>query len=181
MGQYYYAVVLPPTLPKKTEIVAVFNPLQRVISSKLMGHSYIGDPFTETVESHFLPGEKYHKHRLVWAGGYANPEKGRKRNLYDLARTKFEPMRHSTVPAMFKYLVNHSKKVCLDKTKQEKDAEGWQIHPLPLLTCEGNGLGGGDYFPDDKSQLEHVGTWARDIISVEAEIPADYTEIIVSF
>jgi hypothetical protein len=181
MGQYYHAVVLPPTQSKKAEIIAAFNPLKCVISSKLMGHSYIGDPFTETVESHFLPGEKFHKHCLVWAGDYADPEKGCKQNLYDLARKKFIDMRHSTVPALFRYLVNHSKQLYLDKTKQAKDEYGDQIHPLPLLTCEGNGQGGGDYFTEDEHLLQHIGSWARDIISVEAEIPAGYNEIIVSF
>ncbi len=181
MGQYYRAVILPPTQLKKTEIIAAFDSLRLVVSSKLMGHSYIEDPFTETVESHFMPGEKFYKHRLVWAGDYADPEKVGKENLYVLAKPKFENPRHSTVPKMFRYLVNHSKQVYLDKTKQEQDEDGYQIHPLPLLTCEGNGQGGGDYITEDEHLLQHIGSWARDIISVESEIPADYTEIIVSF
>jgi hypothetical protein len=43
------------------------------------------------------------------------------------------------------------------------------VHPLPLLTCSGNGRGGGDYCLDD----ERVGIWAFDRIGItddEAEI-----------
>ena len=83
----------------------------------------------------------------------------------------------SIAPLTTKYIVNHDKKQFVDKTKVPKDADGWRIHPLPLLTCEGNGRGGGDYH--GKSEL--VGSWARDIISVEtkkADFPKDYTELI---
>jgi hypothetical protein len=76
----------------------------------------------------------------------------------------------------FRYIVNHDKKQFVDKTKVpdingEKD---FKIHPLPLLTCEGNGSGGGDFHGEDK----RIGTWARDLISVEREKPADYKELI---
>jgi hypothetical protein len=75
-----------------------------------------------------------------------------------------------------RYLVNHDKKEFVDKTKTPKDNDGWQIHPLPLLTCEGNGRGGGDFHKGG----DVVGRWARDIISVErtkSAIPKDYTEL----
>ena len=65
-------------------------------------------------------------------------------------------------------------------------ADNWQINPLPLLTCEGNGRGGGDYRSDDCGSL--VGTWARDLIEITADekaialIKADgYTEIHPDF
>ena len=83
----------------------------------------------------------------------------------------------SIAPLTAKYIVNHDKKQFVDKTKVPSDAEGWRIHPLPFLTCEGNGRGGGDY--RGKSKL--VGIWARDMISIEtkkSDIPKDYTELI---
>jgi hypothetical protein len=43
-----------------------------------------------------------------------------------------------------------------------------------LLTVEGNGRGGGDYHTD--STL--VGSWARDIISVEMTISDTFQEIV---
>ena len=71
----------------------------------------------------------------------------------------------------------------MDKNKvpEIKDWEGAKIHPLPLLTCEGNGRGGGDFRGDEKGI---VGSWARDVISVEKTNPLvttdtmDYKEII---
>jgi hypothetical protein len=80
-------------------------------------------------------------------------------------------------PLTAKYLINHDKKEFVNKTKVPKDKDGWQLHPLPLLTCEGNGRGGGDF----RGESNLVGSWARDIISVEskkADIPKDYTELI---
>jgi hypothetical protein len=53
-----------------------------------------------------------------------------------------------------------------------------QFHPLPILTAEGNGRGGGDYRGADE---DLVGTWARDVISVEMEAPADYTMLVYNF
>lgn len=55
-------------------------------------------------------------------------------------------------------LVNHTKNLFVDTRKHA------EIHPLPLLTCEGNGRGGGDY---SGPHMEYVGSWARDILSVE--------------
>jgi hypothetical protein len=84
--------------------------------------------------------------------------------------------------AKTKYIVNHDKKQFVDKTKVPQDADGWRIHPLPLLTVEGNLRGGGDYFSENGK--EFVGSWARDIISIEskkADIPKDYVEIIPNF
>ena len=76
-----------------------------------------------------------------------------------------------------RYLVNHDKKQFVDKTKVPTDSDGWKIHPLPLLTCEGNGRGGGDF----RGESDLVGSWARDTISIEsrkADIPKGYTELI---
>ena len=76
-----------------------------------------------------------------------------------------------------KYILNHDKKEYVDKTKVPTDADGWRIHPLPLLTCEGNGRGGGDY----RGESNLVGYWSRDTISVEsrkADIPKGFREII---
>ena len=78
-----------------------------------------------------------------------------------------------------RYVVNHSRHLFVDKynVKEIKDWKGAKIHPLPLLTCEGNGRGGGDF----RGENVWVGTWARDIISVESKKPKGYTEITPNF
>jgi len=42
-----------------------------------------------------------------------------------------------------------------------------------LLTCEGNGRGGGDF----RGESELVGLWSRNLISVSEELPEGYTEL----
>jgi hypothetical protein len=69
----------------------------------------------------------------------------------------------------YTYIVNHTKKVYIEKKGD--------FHPLPILTAEGNGRGGGDY---NGPNMDLVGTWARDVISMEHEAP-DYTRIECEF
>jgi len=86
-------------------------------------------------------------------------------------------------PLTAKYLVNHDKKEFVNKTKVPKDNYGWAVHPLPLLTCEGNGRGGGDFHINTEKQQGNVsliGSWARNkigVVSRKSDIPKDYKEI----
>jgi hypothetical protein len=75
----------------------------------------------------------------------------------------------------YTYIVNHTKKVYVKKNNEMYIVASEQLvfHPLALLTAEGNGRGGGDYNGPNKDM---VGTWARDVISMENEAP-DYTLI----
>jgi len=75
-----------------------------------------------------------------------------------------------SLPRAGRYLVNHTKELCIDLKAEdvnERNQKGNRIlaiHPLPLLTCCGNGQGGGDYLG---SKMNIVGTWAGDVISLE--------------
>jgi len=91
-------------------------------------------------------------------------------------KSKYKHDYKSVAPLTAKYLVNHDRKEFVDKTKTPKDNDGWQMHPLPLLTCEGNGRGGGDY----RGESDLIGIWARNIIGVvtkKSDTPKDYKEI----
>lgn len=66
---------------------------------------------------------------------------------------------YKTIP-YYKYLVNYSKKQYCTISVENPDK--CQVHPLPLLTCSGNGRGGGDYRLED----ERVGSWAFDKIGL---------------
>ena len=86
-------------------------------------------------------------------------------------------------PLTARYLVNHDRKEFVDKRKTLKNSDGWRLHPLPLLTCEGCGNGGGDFFKkaDVECNEELIGLWSRDTIGVvsrKADIPKGYKEII---
>lgn len=72
-----------------------------------------------------------------------------------------------TLPKRGRFLVNHSKELCIDLEKVEAEGD-WALHPLSLLTCSGNGRGSGDYNEDrDKGFHGEIGSWAGDVISME--------------
>lgn len=82
-------------------------------------------------------------------------------NLYGLADGAPE-IPYDTGNPDVRYIVNESKKEYVDLWRLPQ-CNGWTIHPLPLLTSEGNGRGGGDY---EGLGMKYVGTWARDFIVV---------------
>ena len=169
MGQYYK----PMSIDKMTFLYShdYGNGL------KLMEHSYIGNSLVNTVESLLAPDGAWHKNSIVWAGDYADEEDDGTDNLYtQVGDDSIEPKDMEKVESG-RYIVNHTKKEFVDKDLVPKDKECWSVHPLPLLTCEGNGRGGGDYRLDN----EHIGTWARDSISIEKEAPEDYGQLIPHF
>ena len=61
-----------------------------------------------------------------------------------------------------RFLINDSKKLYIDLW-DAPCVDGYTVHPLPLLTAEGNGRGGGDY---DGLDMNLIGSWSRDFIRV---------------
>jgi len=195
MGQYYKPVLLT----KNNQPIKTFNAHDFGSGLKLMEHSWRLNSFVRFVEKHLV----YKPTKIVWAGDYADNEKDMDKNLYELADddtylinhplgesvsqydyTKFnKAIKPHIVQLRFKYLVNHDKKEFVNKDKAPNN-DGWQIHALPLLTCEGNDRGGGDYRPASdgtKGNVGLIGAWARDtieVVSCKRDIPKDYTEII---
>ena len=152
---------------EKEYIRTFLNPLMYNNGTKLMEHSYIGNNFINVVENLIGPSGMFYKSRLVWAGDYADAEPNSENNLYTMCETKTPFV--STEPIVsYTYIVNHTKKVYI-----KKNNDMHSMHPLPLLTAEGNGRGGGDYRGPN---MDMVGTWARDVISMEKDAP-DYTLI----
>jgi hypothetical protein len=170
MGQYYYPIILD----KDGKIVVWMLAHDYVNGLKLMEHSFLGNNFVSTFEFGLSPEGIYHKSRVVWAGDYADNEPDQEKNLYCICTeyNKIRPDEKTT--RKYRFVVNHTKKLFVDKTKIPKYSEGYTIHPLPLLTAEGNGRGGGDF--RDGEPL--VGSWARDVISVEETVPADFEELL---
>lgn len=187
MGQYYKAIILGSAGSK--EFVRLwFSPFSFGNGCKLMEHSYINNRYVSAVENLLSPDGMFYMSRLVWAGDYADKEADLDVNLYSLALEdedsppsdlgRWSASKSQTVVSRstecFRYIVNHSKKLFVDKEKLTSN-----IHPLPLLTSEGNGRGGGDY----GGSSELVGSWARDLISVERLAPCavEYKELVCDF
>ena len=153
---------------------------------KLMEHSWLKNKMMLCVERLLTPGGEWHKTPIVWAGDYADPVVENS-NYFDLCNNGIdgEHVTQKLIPKPltakeakeFRFIVNHTKKEFVDKLSVPS-VDGWQIHPLSLLTSQGNGRGGGD-FRDEKNKF--VGKWATNIISVEKEAPQGYKEIKPNF
>ena len=169
MGQYYYAVILDENGWIRAWMAPGFG-------AKLMEHSYLGGIGVGTFEWELTPEGRHHMSRVVWCGDYADVEPGLGKNLHLICNERNDLMLTPTAVTLGEhpFLVNHTKRQFVDKSKVLKGLGGFQIHPLPLLTCEGNGRGGGDF--DGTSPL--IGSWARDVISAEKTAPADFTELV---
>lgn len=192
MGQYYTPVILDKDKYEGKNLVILEHFLAHnakvtntradgstwagITGLKLMEHSWMLNGFVGLVERTLVGTPK----RLVWAGDYAASEEGTAENVSSLAEGKFSHLQYpETLDAKalerHPYLVNHSKMEYVDKREVPEGGCGWVIHPLPLLTCEGNGGGGGDFGGKTKGL---VGAWARDLISVERlKLGKDYTKI----
>ena len=179
MGQYYSPAILAKN--KKTVSTFVYSH-DYGNGLKLMEHSWVGNNFVRAFESLIHKNPQI----IVWAGDYAAPCKGRKSNVFDRCydKVKQRPATKLT-DSDCRFVVNHTKKEFVDTSKVKPitaswaEGEDYRIHPLPLLTSEGNGQGGGDYF--GKAGQNLVGTWARNLISVEPQAPENYKELIVNF
>ena len=178
MGQYYIAVILGPGGEKKEFVRMWIESYAYHTGSKLMEHSYIGNSLVSAIEYMLSPKGPFWKSRLVWAGDYADEEPDSDKNLYHICMDGEEKEKRmfveNGVGEEYKYLVNHTKKQFVVKGRPGRLV----IHHLPLLTAEGNGRGGGDFRGKDEG---YVGAWARDVISVECEPPADYEETWFDF
>jgi hypothetical protein len=175
MGQYYKVIILAEKTDKKEFIRASLEPYGFDSGSKLTEHSYIYNMFMTAVEYLLCPLGMFYKSRIVWAGDYAENEPELNQNLYHLSESKLYhpeiPKSYNIIVKKYRYIINHTKKQYVDK----KDKI---LHPLSLLTAEGNGAGGGDYRGSNEII---VGSWARDVLSIDEEIPENYTELICKF
>ena len=159
---------------------------------KLMEHAYYNVRMVQAVVRLLSPGGGWYKCNMVWAGDYGdkgifvpNVSTYQGMNLYqyvgDYGKNALEGYEIinttvnyelkvkrakriskkwlKTLPLAEKFLTNHTKKICINLY-----GETSEIHPLPILTSNGNGQGSGDYHG---SHMNLVGSWAGDIISVE--------------
>ncbi len=167
MGQYFRAVILASD--KKTVLKWVKS-YDYDNGAKLMEHSWVKNKFVGAFESLILGNPQI----VAWAGDYTEKIEGEAVNIYDKCCEETQVKPDGAV-VKAKYVVNHTTKQFLDKSKVPA-VDGWRIHPLPLLTCIGNGKGGGDFYGKDEQKL--VGLWACNLISIETKKPEGFVELI---
>lgn len=181
MGQYFKAVILTDDkkgIKKYAEpydFKYVSEGQEFCILAKLTEHSYIGNLFVAAVEKTFVNNPQ----RLVWAGDYAD-EFSEGKNLHELCEGK--PRIRQNKKADLEMLegmrcINHDKKQYYIIPTRKSDE--FVFDPLPILTSEGNGCGGGDYFGEWSKEL--VGTWRADMIEIRTKAPKGYDRIYPEF
>ncbi len=202
MGQYYKTI----TVDDAGHFTAynrkvIENGEEHYTMAKLLEHSWWENPFVNAIaETIYNDASR----RVVWLGDYSDEfmedypdgfngiSKNRVCQWHNIVwgeHSRDKAIETTDFTLDNKFLINHTKKIFIDcseyfkrsVTKKWND-DGWCIHPLPLLTCIGNGCGGGDYrFATEDSTVDMVGTWAFDEIGIEDEKPTDYTEVFPTF
>ena len=166
MGQYYKAAILKGN-GKTVENWVLSHDFDSGL--KLMEHSWIENEFVRSFETLIFNNPK----RVVWAGDYGDKCNGLKTNVYDRCNEKLQIKPEYPLSVLDSlYIINHTKKQYVSKV-DVPSIDGWRIHPLPLLTCEGNGRGGGDF----RGESDLVGSWARHVISVSGIEPIGFEKI----
>jgi hypothetical protein len=176
MGQYYRSCFLKKGWKKEKNILDFsveswsFN-----CGAKLMEHSFCGNPFVGF--TCYMLANIYYGYPFVWCGDYADAVKTEAHpdgiELYYEAEKIVDGKKYKDFVVQFSHLypndeipqysyaVNLTKKEYVKIQKYNK--REWRIHPLPLLCCNSNQRGGGDYYGTD---VEYVGRWAYDEIGV---------------
>jgi hypothetical protein len=191
MGQYYYAVIGRVNTDNTFAIDRWVHPHRFGNGLKLMEHSYVGNEVVNRVEKELM-GQRA---AVVWAGDYADLEKGSDENLYiECGKNEDKQLLPpKQVKSIWKddcgerrspdarFIVNHTARQWCEIPSSRNGKTGLVVHPLPLLTAEGNGRGGGDYHGPEK----YVGLWARHYLEVVPELTFEvesmYEEIVPDF
>jgi len=174
MGQYYR-----PVLSRSQDrdgfaggVFASMTSWDHGEGAKLLEHSYVGNVLPETVVGVLADGPA----RVVWAGDYADPEPGGDVLLYSVGGTA-RSLPADPRPHRFLVDLDRGEYIDMERVADVDGEPGWKIHPLPLLTSEGNGRGGGDFRGDSP----FLGRWARDLLAATDTRPAGLAEVVPGF
>jgi hypothetical protein len=160
MGQYYNAVL--------KDKGGNFHSYYSNNGLKLMEHSWFENDFVNAVCKKIFNNPC----QVAWVGDYASENDFEEFQIPFIEnRTQFEHGLNAkdNFNCLGLLLVNESDKTYINMSEYYKrscrnnDEDDWVIHPLPLLTAMGNGLGGGDYRGINQ---ELIGIWAGEEIQL---------------
>ena len=171
MGQYFlFICILNETF------IQFIETFRHEGGSKFLDMASINNYYMLRMEKLLSPTGLWFKQRVILAGEYAKKETPYAANLYELSvgcnmgvtAQNINPTvseddcieEYSAKNNEFRYIINHDTKQYVDKQKSVK-----KIHPLAILLEEG--------------YMESSGIWSRQRLSVENDIPDNYTEYIV--
>lgn len=173
MGQYYQTVIC------QEDNYSLLDPHRFGSGAKLTEHSWMENPLVLTLCCLIYKM----KSKIVCIGDYAdecplhNAVWGDESNL---AIPKLEVEKSLEFDYKGKFLVNHYKRqyISFDEYIEKSTEDGWCLSPILILTAQGNGQGGGDYFGVNE---ELAGTWSWDSISIEDDYNPEFEKIDVYF
>ena len=195
MGQYWKAIIGNET-GNETVVIGLRFENGDIVDAKLMEQAWWDSEYVSFV-SFQLTKKPF---RVAWIGDYAD-EKSLYSDLKEHSTAKVFPTYDSVwsrsgdvecIPAEHnnfslnnKYLINHDRKEFIDcsyyflnsKSTIFKEND-YVIHPLPLLTAIGNGLGMGDFDYHAYYGKEFVGIWAWDLLEIADSLESckDYVQ-----
>ena len=176
MGQYFLFVCL-----LNDTFIQFIHIFCHEGGSKFLEMAYKNNYFMLRMEKLLSPGNLWYKQRVVLAGDNAENEKNRQVNLFALTIPESESDYKTEVTAQninpettvdkmiaeyctekdeFQYIINYDTCQYVDKQKCTT-----KIHPLAILLEEG--------------YINYPGLWARQRISVQNDIPENFTEYIL--
>lgn len=157
-----------------TSIVAWMEPSDYLNGNLIEEHGLIGSNFVEAFEGLLIPNGYYHMANVIWSSEKAITDDECETNLYNMCHNGSLKVNPDTPDDLhlYPYLVNHSKRMYVDKR------DSVDLHPLPLLTAESKGVGFEDIIGVG---VDLVGTWSKDLISVEKLPPTGYDKLDCCF
>ena len=174
MGQYFRPVIIGKKDSKK--VVASLYAHEFNVGLKLMEHSYVGNNFVNTFATLINDKDgKYKGYPMAWAGDYSDEVVGDK-NYYDIALEQDTDENVKDLKANeYRYFINKTKKefVDIEDCPSCKISDYLAVHPLPILTCLGNGRSH-DYVPKEEDK-EYIGSWAMDVVVSSNKCPNEKT------
>lgn len=173
MGQYYQTVIC------QKNVYSLLDPQDFGSGLKLTEHSWMENPLVLTLCNLLYKM----KSRVACVGDYADdcPLHSIAWGESNLEIPKVNVTKSLSFDYKGKVLVNHSKLLYLsfDEYIENSDDSGWCLSPILILTSQGNGQGGGDYFGNNE---ELAGTWYWDLISIEDDcIDPNYEKVDIVF
>lgn len=156
MGQYYNPVINGIVYSMQSVQFRKGHDIRQYNSLKLTAHSMFDNFFIN-----FLAWELYKSPKTVlWCGDYS--EENKTLGISDVDEVDIDAQELKPFDFTEKYLVNHTKGIYFDLGKVYNKSD--IFFPIPILTCTGNGKGGGDYFGALNSDM--VGTWKGNVLEI---------------